>query len=582
LFFKRALFCSFFIAGLMFTPIFSAPTKAEKKTPAIIADILIEGDYFVPKYKAYDEIDLEIGDPYRFEDIHFAQRALKDLGIYANVSFKTEETPKGYVIKFVVVERPIIGDVQFFGASAFTEEQLKNAIQSKYDEVENFSIIQEDIAALNDKYQQAGYIDCKVVKIEHPKYDGEPLKFYISEKLLTEVRITGNKMTKPYVITREMVSKLGQPIKSETLKEDIRRIYNLNYFSAVEPRFYEGPTLNSQILELDITEKRNGTFTFGGGYGAVSGFNVFTNFSWENFLGMGQLVAFNGEFGRASTYRFNYSNPWMWDERKSFALQLWSRNGGTEGFNPLAGNTGLNFRNEISNGVLFGFGFPGSYQLRTQHNFKFENVELTDLNRKYTIQSYNVIVSNDTRDFFANPRSGAYQSVSVDKAFPMTLSSIDYTRLDLDLRNFNEVLKDQVFATRALYGVLLSGQIGDEDLFAREYYRVGGTNSVRGYDDFSPFAFGEQQFVLNMEYRFIMDNNFQWLFFLDAGYANKFVDDQDPTILRQTDILDFSKYRVGKGVGLRLTIPMLGAIRLDLGIDDRGNQRIHFNIGNSF
>ena len=102
-----------------------------------------------------------------------------------------------------------------------------------------------------------------------------------------------------------------------------------------------------------------------------------------------------------------------------------------------------------------------------------------------------------------------------------------------------------------------------------EYYFVGGPNTVRGYEEYpDSFGYGKHQLVGNLEYRLLLNEVFQLLFFLDAGWSNSLGD-------------NVLSGKVGKGVGFRINSP-LGPIRIDFGIDENGSMRTHFNIGNVF
>ena len=48
------------------------------------------------------------------------------------------------------------------------------------------------------------------------------------------------------------------------------------------------------------------------------------------------------------------------------------------------------------------------------------------------------------------------------------------------------------------------------------------------------------------------------------------------------DKIEIKRDQIGKGIGTKFLAPGLGPIRLDLGADDQGVFRIHFNIGHSF
>ncbi|GAG93168.1 unnamed protein product, partial [marine sediment metagenome] len=55
----------------------------------------------------------------------------------------------------------------------------------------------------------------------------------LSNKIIKDIKITGNRYTKEYVIKRELTSKVGQPYTEENVQEDTRNLDNLGIFSDV-------------------------------------------------------------------------------------------------------------------------------------------------------------------------------------------------------------------------------------------------------------------------------------------------------------------------------------------------------------
>ncbi|TET72601.1 MAG: hypothetical protein E3J56_05085, partial [Candidatus Aminicenantes bacterium] len=55
----------------------------------------------------------------------------------------------------------------------------------------------------------------------------------LNGKIIKDIKITGNRYTKEYVIKRELTSKIGQPYTEENVQQDYRNLDNLGIFSDV-------------------------------------------------------------------------------------------------------------------------------------------------------------------------------------------------------------------------------------------------------------------------------------------------------------------------------------------------------------
>ncbi len=569
------------------------PQKKAKEPTENIDSIHIEGLQNIPESFVLDELTLRAGEELNAVTLATIVKNIRSKGVFSSVKTSITETPQGKKITFIVKEKPLIKKIEFDGATVFSKEELQGLIESKEGTVLNLQTIKKDIALLNEHYSEKGYLQSRVLNVQTPEADNDPLVFKILEQRITEIFVTGNRVTKPYVILREMETKPGAILQADKLKEDLRKIYNLGYFTDLKPLFLPGKTPYSQALGIDVTEKSSfGSFQFGGSYSGVGGGYLFSNLNWENLGGTGQTVMLTAQLNisagttgnKANTYQIKYYNPWMWDERKSFSFKSWLRNGSVENF--LLSNASLSSRDEQSFGIEVGVGIPLNYQTRIEQFIKYENVTTTSnsisspTQRTYTIQSYKVIGSYDTRDYMFNPQEGVYYTLGIERAYPFYNHSINFTRYDLELRNFFRVIDQQVFATRLVFGYLESPALDDATLFSREYYRLGGATTVRGYDELNPFAYGSQQVILSLEYRFLFTDAFQIILFADAGYASNFVKDDGARTPEPVGFM--GRFKIGKGIGTRLTIPVLGAIRLDFGMDEKENSRIHLNMGGTF
>lgn len=548
-----------------------------------ILDIKIVGNNHVSKEDILSELSIAIGDPIDLYKINRSIKNIQSLSLFSSVTYdiKKSRKRKGSILTLYLTENPLIEEIVFLGNTQFKPSVLEEKILSKKGAVFKLDDVRKDMKEIEALYHEAGFAWAKIYKIEPPTEDHPVLFFHIGEGVLEELSITGNLKTKDYVIIRELELRPGDVLKTDLLQKDVRRVFNLNYFEAIDPQLTPIlTTANAYRLELALTEKKtSGSFSFGGGYSPLSGFSVMSNLYWDNVFGTGQLVMINGSLSLgsggqargANNYQIKYHNPWMWDKRKYFTARTWLTDGQVVSF---LGGGGVNYSPQKRNGFDIEVGFPQANEtFWITHKTKFESVLLLNENvRAYNIYSYTLGLIYDTRDYNMNPTKGFHHVFTAEKSLTLSPISLDFFKSDLTLRQYIPTFKKQVLALRTTLGSLSSPQINDMQLYATERYYVGGGSTVRGYDDYNPFAQGVLSLVSGIEYRFLFTDIFQLILFADLGSAAN----------NLNDLYSFSKHKLGKGVGVRLNVPGLGPLRLDLGFDDNQNSRVHFNIGHTF
>ncbi len=499
-------------------------------------------------------------------------KVLSKMGVFESVQHKIT---KDKTLILTLKENPVVKSIVFEGNRAVDDVTLLNLIEVKKGEVLNNKNLGEDVATIKAYYEESGYMLAKVQSVSNDP-DGN-VYYKIAEGVLESISITGNLKTQDYVIRREIQSQVGQAFHGPTYNEDLRRIFNLGFFANLNQEFLPGSEPGLYKLNIILTEKpTNASLSFGGTYQAISGLSFFSNVFWDNLFGTGQTLQVNGQFGQSTVYQFKYVNPWMWDERKSLSLKAWRRRGNVDtSLGALGGNNyQVALKREEADGGEVGFGIPLSYDLRTHHYFLSEDVRLLDFgNHFYTKQSYRFNISLDSRDNFMDPTKGQYNILSIEKGFPFFETSLEFIKFDVTLSNFFSVQKNQVLASKLSIGYLDSPHIRQDGVFNREFYRVGGSYSVRGYKDYEPYAIGSRSIVANLEYRFLLGGGLQFILFSDAGLA--------------TDVnkITFREARVTSGIGVRFIMPALGPVRVDWGIpklDSLDSTIIHFNVGHTF
>jgi len=99
------------------------------------------------------------------------------------------------VIRFTVVERPVIGRINFIGNSGLRRAELTELITSKTGDIYNFAKARTDVEAIRAKYIEKGYPDA-VVRVSESQQDSTvTLSFHITENekmSISKIEFMGN------------------------------------------------------------------------------------------------------------------------------------------------------------------------------------------------------------------------------------------------------------------------------------------------------------------------------------------------------------------------------------------------------
>jgi outer membrane protein assembly factor BamA len=175
--------------------------------------------------------------------------------------------------------------------------------------------------------------------------------------------------------------------------------------------------------------------------------------------------------------------------------------------------------------------------------------------------SYGAVTEYDDRDSWREPARGWF--ASADAMY--TTGSGQYATVDLDVRRYNPVARRQTIVTTAL--LTMQSGVDGVDLPTYSDYALGGENTVRGHG-FGARR-GKNQLISTLEYRYSIlptrslkvggGNFYAGLAFAAFGDVGSAWSDSD----------GFSDGVIGGyGIGLRLYIPYVNMVRLDLSFGD--------------
>ena len=539
-----------------------------------IVEINFSGASAATEPTARAALAMHVGDAVSEAGLVKDRDAVYATGYFYDLYPTFEQVPEGVVLTYNVLENPVLKEVKIEGNTVETTESLMDLVTVKNGELLNSRTLQENVQAIQEKYRADGYILAKITDLNIAQ-DGT-LTIKISEGVLEDYKVKGNKKTKDYVILREMRQKTGEPFNANLARRSMQRVYNLGFFEDVNVKMNPGVEPNAVVMEIDVKEKRTGSFGIGAGYSSSDGMVGMVSVSDTNFRGMGDTISISYEMSGDDTdargYTFMYRRPWLDKKETAGTLRVYNRTYEYDDYDE-DGNHKESFMRKYSGGE-FTLSRPMSeYSTNfvTLRNRKDRYVKHTETgnagnrsgntawlgNNFGTTRSITLEHVTDTRDNVYEPTMGARASISTE--FAGLGGDFNYQKVILGDTHYLKAGRAQVFVLRGQYGIS-HGTISEFSQF-----RMGGQDTIRGYreDQFR----GTRMALASLEYRFPIVSKVTGALFTDYGGA-------------WSDGFMPEKLHGSIGVGLGLNTP-IGPLRLDYGRGSQGG-RVHFRVGGTF
>jgi len=200
-------------------------------------------------------------------------KRLYELGYFEDIEIDTEEEEDGYIVSFIVLEKPLIESIVFEGNRAIKEQKLKEEISTKATDMLDRAKLNQDLITIRKLYESEGFQLANVdYDIEMDKATNKAkVKFRISEKQRIRVKaivFSGNYSIKDKELKKLMVTKTQflffvQPgyFKSEEFDADVERIvayYRDNGYLdvKVEPTFKYSADGTEMHITINIDEAK--------------------------------------------------------------------------------------------------------------------------------------------------------------------------------------------------------------------------------------------------------------------------------------------------------------------------------------
>ncbi len=552
-------------------------------------------------------------------------------GFFSNVRAQPEDTPLGVRVTFSVQPNPVLRNVQVQAnqgtgvPSVLPANVVNDIFREQYGTILNLRRLQEGITRLNKWYQDNGYVLAQVVEAPQVASDGS-VTLLVAEGVVEDIQVNfRNKegeetndegepikgRTRPFIVTRELELKPGGVFNRNTVQRDLQRVFGLGLFEDVNVSLNPGTDPRKVIVVVNVDERNSGSIAAGAGFSSASGLFGTVSYQEQNLGGNNQDLGAELQVGeREVLFDVRFTDPWIAGDpyRTSYTVNAFRRRSISLIFDGnddeielvdtddrprvLRQGGAVNFSRPLSRNPLVKSEWTASagleYQrvsirdadgdLRPRGEIDGKKIDLSfSGDGRDDLLTLQLGAARDRRDNPVRPTRGSLLRFGVEQSVPIGKGNIFLNRLrgsysqfvPVNFTNFNEGPETLAFNIQA--GTVLG------DLPPYEAFSLGGTNSVRGFEE-GDLGSGRSYVQATAEYRFPIFSAIGGALFVDVG-SDLGTGDNVPG--NPAGLLDKPGSGVGYGVGIRVQSP-LGPLRLDYGLNTEGDSRIHFGIGERF
>ncbi|KAJ0988151.1 hypothetical protein J5N97_006507 [Dioscorea zingiberensis] len=525
------------------------------------------------------------------EDVH----RIIESGFFCSCMPVAVDTRDGIQLVFQVEPNQDFQGLICEGANVLPSKFLEDAFCDGYGKIVNIRHLDEVINSINGWYTERGLFGL-VSSIE--MLSGGILKLQVTEAEVNNITIrfldrrTGEPTTgktRPETILRQLTTKKGQVYSMLQGKRDVETILTMGIMEDVTIIPQPAGDTGKVDLVMNLVERTSGGFSAGGGIssgftnGPLSGLIGSFAYSHRNVFGRNQKLNLSVERGQIdSIFRINYTDPWIEGDNKRTSRTIMIQNSRTPGTlvhgSHQSGQGGVTIA-RVTSGIEYSRPlrpkWSGTAGIIFQHSGARD-----DKGNPIIRDFYNspLTASGNTSDDVLLAKLESVYTVSSDRGSSMFVFNMEqglpilpewlcFNRVNARARQGVEIGPARLLLS--LSGGHVVGKFSPHEAFA-----IGGTNSVRGYEE-GAVGSGRSYAVGSGEVSFHMFGPLEGVLFADYGsdLGSGATVPGDPAGARGKPGSGY-----GYGGGIRVDSP-LGPLRLEYALNDRHARRFHFGVG---
>ncbi len=427
-------------------------------------------------------------------------------GEYEDIKAEVSEYKDYSTIKIIYKKNPEVKDFIIGGINIIPPEQVDSILYPLYNKPYNPHLLSAKLIKVLNLYREKGFSLADVQDIDFNEKTGV-LYLTFDEGRISKIKIEGNDITDPTVITREIPLKEGEYFRYKPIEQALTNLRATNLFDNINLSVTRQNGIN--ILDVKVNEKISSLMRVGFRIDDEKKTQLGLDIRNENLFGSGNelgLILFGGARNRDYilelksnrilntylTYKFNayykFNDAYNYADDSAKESNEFSRS-------VIGEYRQIYYGGSIAVGAQVGkFGnliIKGAYEF---DKLKLKQGMIPVEPFKTRIVSLRTSTTIDTQDKYPFPTKGVYFNAFYETAQQILGGDVGYLNFGFDYRNYITIDKASTFSPRLELG------FADKTLPLTKQYSIGGQKSFFGMrqDDFR----GRQILLASLEYRY--------------------------------------------------------------------------------
>ena len=365
------------------------------------------------------------------------------------------------------------------------------------------------------------------------------------------IAVNGLQHVREQIVREQLDARVGDTFEDDLIQRNIQRLDRLGVFSRID--IDATAEAGGVRLTVSVVETLRVLPAVSIGVSDADGVSAGPTLRLLSVHGRPHEISTTARFGGSTLVEFKEISPYLYSRRLWHSVRgtFEDRQNTLDDFGQQSfevdGQVGARFSERSKIGATFNL-FTVSSDVPGK--------TLSSSDRDWFVGT-GALYEYDTRDLPTNPTRGWWNSAD----FLWRGGSGSYLTLNLDARRYQPLADRHTVVVSSLL-TLQTGTLG-EDVPIYGDYSLGGENTIRGW----PFGSrrGKNQFINTVEYRYqlLQTRNFRVFGInLYGGLAAAVFGDLGAVWSQPEELLD--RFIGGGGIGLRLVVPFVNLVRLDL------------------